>query len=224
MVLSTDEDMIGSWHDADTVLLNRHTPLSLFLPLSSKPQLSRINLILTRDPHGLNNGVFFLRIHPWSVDLLAAVLAYPTFNADVALEYRDQSALIEVLKIPVFKEGYVVVPQRWFNAYQPLPPLDTPGVAPDSAFNDDGLLVSASSADSLTHLNYTYESMQFHPGDLLVHFAGVPNRDERMRVWLGIARRNFPQFNVPVEETNLAAEVEAWWVKQALVVEQRSGG
>ncbi|MCJ1438569.1 hypothetical protein MMC27_007959 [Xylographa pallens] len=105
------------WHDADTILLSPLIPLTLFLPPPSHPH---IHLLLTADPHGLNNGVFFLRVHAWSISLLTAVLAHPTYRPSTPLPYRDQSALGLLLQngsVTAYGAHFLAVPQRWFNAY-----------------------------------------------------------------------------------------------------------
>jgi len=178
--------LINSWHDADTILLNPSIPLSLFLPPTSLPTpTSSIHLLCTHDPHGLNNGVFLLRIHPWSITLLTALLAYPTFYPTTPLEYRDQSAMALVLSPPPFRGHYVYVPQRWFNAY------------------------AAELEDDWTH------KFQVRRGDLLVHFAGWPARERErgMQKWLerSEGRLENGEWNVEVQKTSLPGEVERFW-------------
>ncbi|PYH96559.1 hypothetical protein BO71DRAFT_417747 [Aspergillus ellipticus CBS 707.79] len=48
------------WVDGDTVLMNPNMPLETFLP---PPELSHTHLMLTEDWNGMNNGVFFIRVH-----------------------------------------------------------------------------------------------------------------------------------------------------------------
>lgn len=103
------------WYDADTVIMNPLVPLEIFLPPEDVPNPP--HLITTKDHHGLNNGVFFLRICPWSVRLLADVLAFPRYRPTTQLKYQDQSAMESVLKMEGNHEYYVLVPMRWFNGY-----------------------------------------------------------------------------------------------------------
>ncbi|EED11621.1 conserved hypothetical protein [Talaromyces stipitatus ATCC 10500] len=70
------------WTDADTVLMNPNLPLETFLP---PPDVLNVHLLLTKDWNGMNNGVFPIRVHPWSVELLSAALAYPVMNPNVEL-------------------------------------------------------------------------------------------------------------------------------------------
>ncbi|MCJ1477517.1 hypothetical protein MMC13_006189 [Lambiella insularis] len=172
------------WHDADTVLLNPLIPLSLFVPPSTH---SHIHILLTADPHGLNNGVFFLRVHPWSISLLTAVLAFPTYNPTTALEYRDQSALALVLNTTsYYRKHHLLVPQRWFNAY------------------------AGELEDAWMH------NFQVRRGDLLVHFAGVREREPVMEPWLKRAegRAEVGQWEVEVQRTSLEGEVQKFWKQE----------
>ncbi|MCJ1380385.1 hypothetical protein MMC17_003488 [Xylographa soralifera] len=169
------------WHDADTILLNPLIPLTLFLPPPSHPH---VHLLLTADPHGLNNGVFFLRVHAWSISLFAAVLAHPTYRPTMPLPYRDQSALGLLLNSSVaYGAHFLTLPQRWFNAY--AGELD----------------------DAWTH------AFQVRRGDLLVHFTGCP-KGERERVmgpWLQRAEGRGKEWVVEVGGTSLNGELERFW-------------
>lgn len=162
-------------------MTNPKIPLEIFLPPEQFPHL---HLLVTTDPHGLNNGVFFIKVHPWSVELLSAVIAYPTFRPEVPLEFRDQSALEETLKEKPFRKNFAILPQRWINAYQ-------------------------AERDGSRTLPF-----QVVPGDLLVHFPGVPQRDEWMRHYLGIAERHWPKWEVDLESSHYPEEIRDYWVEQ----------
>jgi len=102
------------WFDADTIILNKLIPLQVFLPPAT---FDDINLLVGHDWNGLNNGVYPLRIHPWSVELLSTILAFPIYKPDEALPLRDQSAMASILNMPRFKRHTAVVPMHWFNGY-----------------------------------------------------------------------------------------------------------
>ena len=170
-----------SWVDADTVLMNPKVPLDIFLP---PPEYPHIHLLCTRDPRYINNGVFFIRVNPWSINFMSAILAFPTFQPDVPLEYKDQTAFGELLKHPAFAKNHILVPQRWFNAYQ-------------RELDDD-----------------QQRSFQINRGDLLVHFPGVPHRDEKMRGFIDRAERHLPEWELEVGNTTLPREIEEFWVKE----------
>jgi hypothetical protein len=104
------------WVDADTIMLNPHIPLEIFLPPS--PQFDDVHLLVTRDWNGLNNGVFPIRVNQWAVELLSAVVSSRYYKPDQDLTFRDQSAMDLLLKDKKFAAHTVEAPQRWFNAYQ----------------------------------------------------------------------------------------------------------
>lgn len=77
-------------------MMNPNIPLDIFIP--PKPEFDYVNVLATNDRHGLNNGCFLIRINPWSVKLLSAVIAFHTFKPDVELKYSEQSALEEMIE------------------------------------------------------------------------------------------------------------------------------
>lgn len=153
----------------------------IFLPPEEFPHL---HLLVTADPHGINNGVFLMKVHSWSVQLLCAIIAYRTFRPDAELTYRDQSALEEILKEKAFRRNFAILPQRWINAYQ-------------------------DERDGSRTLPF-----QILPGDYLVHFPGVPERDARMRFYLDIAERHWPKWEIDLESTTYPKEINEYWIEE----------
>ena len=62
--------------------------------------------------------------------------------------------------------------------------------------------------------NETLEAFQVRRGDLLVHFAGVGNRDERMRFWLNRAEKHAPDWEVEIKHTSYPEETRDFWVEK----------
>lgn len=170
------------WVDVDTIIINPYVPLETFLPPPTK-DFEDIHLLVTHDWNGLNNGVFPIRVCEWSVELLSTVLAYPHFKPDEFLQFRDQSAMANILKWPHFKRHTLQVPQRWYNAYQ-------------------------------GEIEETIAEFQTRPGDLLVHFAGVIPREERMEWWLARAEQHLPEWEVDFKHTTVKADVSNWFDKE----------
>lgn len=169
---------IHSWFDCDSVLLNPKLGLSHFLPPA---EFSDANVLVTNDGNGLNNGVFFIRVSAWAIEVMSANVAYRTFNPLEKLTFQDQSALDNIFHMEKFREQVVYCPQRWFNAYQ-------------SGF-----------------LNETIEANQVRRGDLVVHFAGVGNKLERMNYWSDIAEKHLPDWEVEIVHTSYPEEIEDFW-------------
>jgi hypothetical protein len=104
------DQKLQSWFDADTVVMNPNIPIELFLPPVDFPD---IHVIFSKDWNGLNNGVFPIRVHPWSVELLSAVIAYPHYFPDTQLVFRDQSALGKLLENDdYFRNSTIYAPLR----------------------------------------------------------------------------------------------------------------
>ncbi|KAJ7288513.1 hypothetical protein C8J57DRAFT_1494808 [Mycena rebaudengoi] len=110
------------WFDADTIIANPTTPLEVFLPPNTK-ELESIHFIITSNMDGINDGVFAIRVHRWSVELMSAVVAYPTYFPQnvTASRFGEQSALEWLLKSPdspiqEVNSHWADAPARWFNA------------------------------------------------------------------------------------------------------------
>lgn len=167
-----------SWFDCDSVLLNPKLGLSHFLPPA---EYNDVNVLVTNDMNGLNNGVFFIRVCAWAIEVMSANVAYRTFNPDEKLTFQDQSALDNIFHMPKFRDQVVYCPQRWFNAYQ-------------SGF-----------------LNESIQANQVRRGDLVVHFAGVGNKIERMNYWCDIAEKHSPDWELEITHTSYMEEIGEFW-------------
>jgi hypothetical protein len=167
------------WVDADTVILNPYVPIEIFLP-PHQPEFAETWLLYSNDWNGLDNGVFLVRVNQWAVKLFSAIVAYRHYKPKEELQFRDQSAMDNVMKEPFFANNVVQAPQRWFNAYQ-------------GEHND------------------TLAPFQIRRGDLLVHFAGVPNREARMGYWLDRAEEHLEDWEVPVKSTSYPQERKDFW-------------
>ncbi|KAK3115527.1 hypothetical protein LTR53_005022 [Teratosphaeriaceae sp. CCFEE 6253] len=62
--------------------------------------------------------------------------------------------------------------------------------------------------------NETLAPFQIQRGDLLVHFAGVSEREKRMDVWLERAESHLDDWEVPLKSTSYPQEARAFWVEQ----------
>jgi lipopolysaccharide biosynthesis glycosyltransferase len=138
-------------------------------------------VLVTNDANGLNNGVFFIRVSAWAIEVMSANVAYRTFNPQEQLTFQDQSALDHIFHMDKFRDQVVYCPQRWFNAYQ-------------SGF-----------------LNESIEANQVRRGDLVVHFAGVGNKIERMNYWCDIAEKHLPDWEVEIIHTSYLEEIDEFW-------------
>jgi vacuolar-type H+-ATPase subunit H len=70
--------------------------------------------------------------------------------------------------------------------------------------------------------NETLQPFQVRRGDLLVHFAGVPAREERMHYWLERAEQHLDDWEVPVKSTSYIQEARDFWNQQREVRKHRN--
>jgi len=106
--------MFNRWFDADTIFLNPNVPWTLFVPPSD---FEDIHLLATKDHHGLNAGMLMLRVHAWTVSMLAEVVSLRHFKPNLELEYYDQSALKYIIERPGYEEHCAYQPHDWWNAF-----------------------------------------------------------------------------------------------------------
>ena len=78
--------------------------------------MNQIHFIGSNDLNGLNLGVFFIRVHPWSLNLVLRALSYTYYHGNKNLKYLEQTAINNVLLESGDEEHYIMVPQNWFNS------------------------------------------------------------------------------------------------------------
>ncbi|ORX86843.1 hypothetical protein BCR32DRAFT_289774 [Anaeromyces robustus] len=102
------------WIDSDVILANPNIKLETFLPNDEN-----IHFVIATDHHGLNAGVFMIKVHPWSLNFMMHSIAYQFFINGRHLEYADQTSMNDVLILndDIERAHYAVVPQNWFNSY-----------------------------------------------------------------------------------------------------------
>jgi len=77
-----------------------------------------IHFIGTIDFNGFNGGVFFIRVHPWSLNFLMRASTYFYYNQEDYLLFADQSSMNNILTSSKDAENhYIIVPQYWFNSH-----------------------------------------------------------------------------------------------------------
>lgn len=186
------------WHDADIVMLNSLLPLEVFLP-PADGKWDHVNLLVSNDKSGLNDGTFLVRVCEWSVYLFASGLSYPYYHPEKFLRHGEQGAL-QMLTADWDKFGKhtVHVPQRWFNTYHHF------GLAPDIP------------------PEWEFELHYVEPGDLLVHLPGTGDgRTGIMNEWWEKLQTDPIKWNVPFNETRYSKEVNAFWENDALTEKER---
>ncbi len=200
----------------------------MFLP-PAKYNLSSVHLLIASNWDGINSGIFALRVHPWSVSLLSAVLAYPIYKSAQlkADRFQDQSALQWLLNLKNLdsplanmpmrgRDHWVDVPMRWFNSFPINNAFTRTG---DWLYNhnmteelfEKGTLEVYN--DGLGGLVQPWKVMR---GDMIVHFAGSRDvRDSWMGPWLDRVEANLPEWRNKSRTEELKKEVDVFWTKTA---------
>jgi galactosyl transferase GMA12/MNN10 family len=104
------------WVDADSIIINPALPVEIFLP---PHDFANVHFLVTKDHNGLNTGIFFVRVHEWSVKMMAKALAYPMFQTDVDLgTSADQAAIARIFNETEFSPNVLYQPRVWYNTYE----------------------------------------------------------------------------------------------------------
>ena len=168
----------NSWFDADTILLNPKVPWTAFLPPA---KFSNIHFLASKTWDGFNSGVFFMRVHEWSVRMLADAQALPTWKPEMSLVWPDQQAMSESFSRPELRDAVVFQPLHWWNEFQ-------------------------------LQENMVRDKPNIHPGDLLIHFAGlVVDKAEYMGPWLDKVENMSDEWAVPLENTSYLSNIKEYW-------------
>jgi len=165
------------WVDGDVMLANPNIKLETFLPEDDK-----IDLIIAADHHGLNAGVFLIRVNSWSLNFMIRSLAYQYYNINEKLEFADQTSMNNVLIKDKEDEHYVIVPQSWFNTY------------PDKKHGGEMILHFAGRKDKNKDLKDTHREIDNNPNYLkaktnrmlrkeVLQFYRLP-KEKQGKIWL----------------------------------------
>ncbi|KAF4985528.1 hypothetical protein FGRMN_11175 [Fusarium graminum] len=118
------------WVDRDTLIIDQCRPLPSFLPphdiddsdkiedaddskfgRQDDTKYRDIHLLVTNDWNGLNNGVLFVRVNQWAIELSSDIAAFRYYRLKVSLLFTEQSAMEIIRKEPKFKANVRLVPQ-----------------------------------------------------------------------------------------------------------------
>jgi lipopolysaccharide biosynthesis glycosyltransferase len=103
------------WVDADSAVVNPSLPLDIFLPPEDYPE---IHFLATKDQNGFNAGMLMMKVHKWSLKLLADALNLQTGNEDVEKLFAEQTALYVLFNQTENQHHVLYQPRPWFNTYE----------------------------------------------------------------------------------------------------------
>jgi len=119
--------------------------------------MNQIHFIAADDHNGLNAGVMFLRVHPWTLNMLMRAMSYFYYDNGKHLFYEEQASINNILTVFNESEHYIIVPQEWFNRYIKIK-ID------------------------IENKQKTQEIIDSHRGGLLIHLAGKSNKSKSAKV------------------------------------------
>lgn len=109
-------NMLHSWLDADTIILNPEIPKTLFLP---PDDFAEVYLLGPKDWEGFNAGGFFIRVHNWSIKMLTETMAIPLLKPEVDLKYNAvTNAMKHVFTKAEYRDHVLYQPRRWYNDFR----------------------------------------------------------------------------------------------------------
>ena len=113
--LGESTDWSGRWFDADSAVVNPALPLTIFLPPMEYPEF---HFLGTKDQSGFNAGMFFIKVHEWSIMTLANAMTYEYHKPQVDLSFLEQTSLYLQLNDTANRPHVLYQPRRWFNTYE----------------------------------------------------------------------------------------------------------
>ncbi|KAF3403107.1 hypothetical protein DPV78_004287 [Talaromyces pinophilus] len=171
------------WVDADSIIINPAIPADIFLP---PPDLSEIHFVASKDQNGLNTGIVFFHVHPWTVSMLVETLGHPLYLPEIDLgRSADQEAMARIMKKTTggpegqgYAAGMAYLPRPWINTYE---------------------------------WHHAYEGEK---GNMLVHFPGLEDdRWPHMANWLDIVEKTPLEWEMPLKESGYDELTREFWAK-----------
>lgn len=140
-------------------------------------------MLVANHPYGLSSSVFFLRVCPWSLKLLVAVMGLPMFDSGIdsviAMDLAwDRASLAKILDRPEFRSKVLYQPASWYNSAKSIN---------GSSITIPGLLL-----------------LQFH-----ISLEG--NRWSSMKDVLDELATDATKFAMKLEDTAYPAAIEDYW-------------
>ncbi|OAQ99598.1 hypothetical protein LLEC1_05921 [Akanthomyces lecanii] len=169
------------WVDADSILINPEIPAEIFLPPAD---LADIHAVATKDHNGLNTGIIFVRVHPWTVTMLSETIGYPLHHPEVGLGGNaDQDVMAGIFKKQQggpdgagYANDVIYIPRPLINAYE---------------------------------FSHGFEGER---GSFIVHFPGMEEaRWSHMAGWLSAIEKTPGKWEVPLPETPHANTTDVFW-------------
>lgn len=206
------------WFDSQTLLLNPTIPLSLFLPPSDFPTIHALGT-KDKDWAGFHTGVFFLRVHPWTLTMLNATIAFNRASA-ISDDYSGASGgsgagFIWGFESPDYYEHMLYQPRHWYNA---APTQSSSSRTPrvrggsrnvDAILNPGSMLVHAVDTSAPASAYQSYFTDVGSEGSDELSDSTV----KTMKKYLRRLQDSPHDLEVPLSSTSYVSEVNDYWAR-----------
>ena len=168
--------------NAASLVINPALSPCVFLPPENVPD---VYILVTAEHNKLDDGAFYLKVHPRSVDLLTRTLNHPLARPENDLGWSGEHAAFATVIRAIEAEhrgsntpsGIAWIPRPWIN----------------------------------NHVSkYNLEAI---PSSFIVHIADTGgNRQAHMATWLHELRRNQDKWEISLEDlSSLKADIIEFW-------------
>ena len=169
------------WYDADTLILNPNIHWELFLPPDAFPD---IHVMATKNIDGFNAGLFFVRVHEWSVEILSDAYSLQRLRPEIDIAGNiEQNALKYLFGLAPNKKHVLYQPQHWYNGFKGAERAETEIIKGDMLVHFAGV-------------NHDYQ------GEM---------RKELMSQWFAMIEQQPDEWQVPLDKTEYPKEIESFW-------------
>ena len=202
------------WFDPQTVLLNPTIPLSLFLP---PPDFPTIHALGTKDWAGFHTGVFFLRVHPWTLTMLNETIIYNREN-DSPVGYGAAgggNGFIWGFESPDYYEHMLYQPRQWYNAVPPTQHDRTTSRSrggsrkAEGAVNPGSMLVHTMDTSAASASGYA----SYYTGTESEEDVSSESTTKVLKHYLYKLQDSPHDFEVPLSSTPYISEVNDYWAR-----------
>ena len=153
----------------------------IFLPPS---EFSEIHFIATKNVDGFNAGLFFFRVHEWSIEILSDAYSLRRLRPEIDIEGNiEQNSLKHLFGEEPNKKHIIYQPQEWYNGFKGAPRAET-------EVNEGDMLVHFAGVN--------------HDGE-------GQSKMELMQEWFTKTDQHPDKWQVPLEKTKYPKEIEAFW-------------
>jgi lipopolysaccharide biosynthesis glycosyltransferase len=77
-----------------------------------------VHLLASKDQSGFNAGMFFIKVHDWSIRTLTQAMTYEWHKPELDLSFLEQTSLYHEMNHTANRAHVLYQPRKWFNTYE----------------------------------------------------------------------------------------------------------